>query len=427
MRNLVLSRTRNRVITDTKAPENFWDNWNGVEPSWYHVPPFNVQKSTEYEDEITYDNVTENYKSRSLAGEVIMNDYKNTRLKTYTPIGTAVPWMWIYGVERPWYKFVCPITSIVNWSSVNFTTLGSAPIDSMAQRTLKAAHAQVEEAAIQMLVTAAEFEKSVKTVTRVLGVMTNLLQKLRRKEKLFRKGDLSLEALADAYLEFRYGLRPMYYDVLGAVEALQEFGEKQRSRFTATETWSDSDSFPQTQNVTTGNRGRWNVQHYSSNRVTVRSGCLAEWVMDGKTAAQLTGIAQWRESLWELVPFSFIIDWFADVGNTIAALSPKIYSNILGSWTIVEEHKVNNYMLTACTLTSGGFAISNKSAIAGMTGLRIEDTKTRYANPKISAIPSWDVRLSVAKIVDLLAIIFMLYLGLRKSGSLTDSIIRKRV
>jgi hypothetical protein len=42
--------------------------------------------------------------------------------------------------------------------------------------------------------------------------------------------------------------------------------------------------------------------------------------------------------LYDLTPYSFVVDWFADVGSWISACTPNPACIILGSWnTIVEE------------------------------------------------------------------------------------------
>jgi len=44
---------------------------------------------------------------------------------------------------------------------------------------------------------------------------------------------------------------------------------------------------------------------------------------------------------WELIPFSFVVDWFVNFGDYIQALTPKLGIKGLSSWTtVIKETKV---------------------------------------------------------------------------------------
>lgn len=69
--------------------------------------------------------------------------------------------------------------------------------------------------------------------------------------------------------------------------------------------------------------------------VTVRSGVL---YADSFEPTQHFGIrlADIPEAMWELVPLSFVFDYFVNVGDYIGAMRAQAFSKVLASWTTTE-------------------------------------------------------------------------------------------
>ena len=68
-------------------------------------------------------------------------------------------------------------------------------------------------------------------------------------------------------------------------------------------------------------------------------------------------------SAWELVPYSFVVDWLANVGNYIAALTPKPGVNFLSSWVTTEETLMVTRTLSSFVPGSGWTASSTPSGV----------------------------------------------------------------
>lgn len=125
-------------------------------------------------------------------------------------------------------------------------------------------------------------------------------------------------AAADAWLGFTYGVKPLLSDCLGAVELL---------------------SRPKN----TGHQIKVKVSHSEQIRGTCRvvvgphetigdlDGVLrgsAQLILnlDDPFAFSLyqTGILNPLQTAWELIPYSFVVDWFAPVGQVIGGLQPAV-------------------------------------------------------------------------------------------------------
>lgn len=115
------------------------------------------------------------------------------------------------------------------------------------------------------------------------------------------------------------------------------------------------------------------------------------------------GIDQPLESIWELVPFSFILDWFFNIGNVISSWSLNPSLRPISSWVTVSELQTVTYLLNN-----------------GINGNRTHDWKTfvwtdgyyqatrliqeRFPNPARPILPSLKINLDIGKITDLATI-----------------------
>lgn len=73
--------------------------------------------------------------------------------------------------------------------------------------------------------------------------------------------------------------------------------------------------------------------------VSVRAGCLGE--LGGRSFASAFGLnlAAIPGSVYELLPYSFVVDWFVNLGRYIQALSADLQPELRGQW-ITERRKI---------------------------------------------------------------------------------------
>jgi len=107
--------------------------------------------------------------------------------------------------------------------------------------------------------------------------------------------------------------------------------------------------------------------------------------------------------LWELVPTSFILDWAANIGDTISALTPKIGVNELASWVVlrreaIAHNDVGNFRIPNGTYT--GYT-AKSFAIGSCSYGKREVFTERYINPALRTWPQVDVHLNAYKLLDL--------------------------
>jgi hypothetical protein len=139
--------------------------------------------------------------------------------------------------------------------------------------------------------------------------------------------------LEDLYLEFRYGVRPLIKDVedlLLAVQAEHKVPERQTFRSDKfTDEYSDSLFRRET-----GTYSSQDVYYTYDRSVEVRVGLLYEYTRDPFSSEYFGfGIDRLPIAVWEATPLSFISDWFFNLGEFIAAVTPSAGMSRRCAWT----------------------------------------------------------------------------------------------
>jgi hypothetical protein len=146
----------------------------------------------------------------------------------------------------------------------------------------------------------------------------------------------------------------------------------------------------------------WNRQ------VDVRAGILCQ--IEHLNRIGIYGLTQPIEAIWELIPFSFIVDWFFNVGSTIGGWIPEMGTRTLASWYVVTEttyqkldHWHNNFETEVPNPTSKIIAEFYRDLV----GCYIDETivkKARVPSPIRAVVPTFTLRLDTFKLIDLLII-----------------------
>lgn len=195
----------------------------------------------------------------------------------------------------------------------------------------------------------AELPESLRTLKQGIDVITMAIRKARnggftwsraaRALKLLKDGR-SLKRipsqLSNAWLTWRYGIRPLYWDALMIADIIQK-GYKRSSdvgllRKSASETWEETrNDFHQGGSSETDYDYMVQVQAKVKSRATIYYQKIGEVSLAsdllryyGLHPEQIPGL------LWELTPLSFTIDWFSNVGSWVAAITPRADCRILG-------------------------------------------------------------------------------------------------
>jgi hypothetical protein len=214
------------------------------------------------------------------------------------------------------------------------------------------------------------------------------------------------------------------YDAQGTIGALTQTAADFASRLTfrGKTVYSDSDfvSTPYVKTYTStyfgDRRYGYTLEESWQHLVNVRAGVLTQ--LEQYNALNTWGLLQPVESWWELVPFSFVIDWFINVGDTLASWTPHYGLKALASWYTVEDivyqsrRAVNPWWQPASN-TSVREHLDWKYWFSTAHVWRRIITKTRVPNPNRAITPTFTVRLNSFKFIDLVIILKQIMGGRR--------------
>lgn len=286
------------------------------------------------------------------------------------------------------------------------------PYSSLKDAAVAKAWANVDESEMQSLATLGELPETVQWMCSIMQRLIRLIKKLKRKKakllmqfltKLISKKTYK-DGLADCWLEFRYAVRPLFFDMRQAVAAFSKTLDK-KSRRTA-RGYTDSQSTVVTpctwddQYVVTSWNREKNIQY------SARAGVLYSLDEDINGVLAVFGLDQPLEAIWDLTPFSFILDWFFNIGDLIAGWSKNASLNALGSWvverlSIKESTKTFDFTMKAdiSPYTELDYTVLQQS---NATVERM--CQQRTVDPARPLMPSFKLNLDLAKLIDLAAI-----------------------
>lgn len=214
----------------------------------------------------------------------------------------------------------------------------------------------------------------------------------------------TMTEFASAWMEYRYGWRTLMYDLEAAQNSVARASaaKNRLDRYTAHESivdrtaFSDSGSF----HTPTGYRGvsgcAAQVSSYRTRRVDIRAGAgVSQTTFPDFTINPLL-------TAWELVPYSFIVDWFVDVGSVVAAHTPTLGRELEYMWISTKQTNVSNVSASWEPKPSSGLV-----QYTGSSGQAYDEyTETIYDRYPVAEIPfslSLNPRLDFSKYADLAA------------------------
>jgi len=220
--------------------------------------------------------------------------------------------------------------------------------------------------------------------------------------------------LASEWLQYRYGIMPLIYDLQSYIALLQGAGTRVRyvsnvagpgDPFSSDTGWVATNLHVETRMMCT--------RAYSHR-------ASAGLFVSAKTEIDNTGILRIGSTAWELVPFSFVADWFVNVNDVIAATEGRFTRNIVSGWytDVVNGYAVYTRNDRGRNYSSGGYYYQGYGTV--YDGSSEESTYRYRRNPlsSFSAVPGFRVKLNWKRFTDLAA----LGRGLASSARLRQSV-----
>jgi hypothetical protein len=268
------------------------------------------------------------------------------------------------GIAVPWYVSTSDISGVLS-------EIDLRPYVQMAA-------ASIYSSGFDALTFLAEFHK-------VVAMFRNIDDRLR---KLLRDRDI-----ASSWLEYRYGWRILFYDLVSLSNAIANLNDdrKRRSQRSGTSTYSDVVT---NYSFSDGNTGFTGVNQ-DRTEISVRGSVTADIIPPNIQFNPLV-------TTWELVKYSFIIDWFVNIGQAISALSfLALQTNYVAAGgvkvTFTRSRNMTSSYAVSGSVTEVSHAMTSSCSLSYLARSPMRVSMQPFVNPKA---------LDVSKILDTLALIY---------------------
>lgn len=257
---------------------------------------------------------------------------------------------------------------------------------------------------------AAEFRKTVEGVatlrSRAMTLWARFDDRVRTSSRKRRYRGMEVgQILAEIWLELRYMWRPLAYDMFSMQEAIRRLAEGiedplQRAYATGVDSALLS-------RVVTESGVRYkdgSSGGVAGVRVFSAQSCTVEVMAHASVGLQVTTREVFMTDPfvtgWELIPFSFVLDWFVTVGDMLTAFSPFATGQLRYASLATTVKKTYRSVNALQPIT--GYVWDTVSASPCVS----EKIVTNYSRREATPVPTlaFDVNLNVAKIIDLTAL-----------------------
>lgn len=239
----------------------------------------------------------------------------------------------------------------------------------------------------------AEFHQVVRMfrgcVTQFLDLCEQYAREVKNSKALYFNG---LLPTFNAWLQGRYGWRILVYDIQDINKLIETIDEEQLTR--AKERVGESFNYSEDNSRSLYASWYRNTSDLTSYKFSVRGSIIADFMPN---RIQLNPVV----TAWELVPYSFVVDWFFSIGRALEALSFLAVNNLYTAATGIYcevDRSVSSSVIPDSNWTSYTTDVDSWSASEKWT------YKERVP-AIVSYLPSLNVNLNYFKVLDLVALI----------------------
>lgn len=278
------------------------------------------------------------------------------------------------------------------------------PSQNLINAAVTAARANAAESEWDVLTFLAEIRETTQTLAglaRVFNARTvDMAYEARRQGRRLKRNPW--EMFRELWLWGRFGVRPIAYDIVSIANALSNqlvAGDLVRGRGKQVDSASDVSTW----SVDGGNTDTFYVEKLDWTR-TYRGVSYIELRSDSE-AKFGTDIVT---TLWEVTPYSFVVDYFVNIGMWVQTLGPMLQGRYEATGYSIKTEVSRELEMTQFAKDQASWAWTGSFGPAKNKLVREE-----YVRGPFSGLPppSWDPRLTLPRLIDLAA----LFIGGRRN------------
>jgi len=174
---------------------------------------------------------------------------------------------------------------------------------------------------------------------------------LSRLSRMGGRNKSGLDTLANGWLEYQYGWKPLISDLYGLVQAWHKGFVTSGTTFSIRAKVTDSKPYVIAQQATYQTDGPTYFYRGSGvSTATAKAGGKLRVTNSYLATLGSLGLLNPLSLAWELLPYSFVVDWFIPVGNYLAATTSTAGMQWVNGWSSIERKRVFE-----CQVYNGSF------------------------------------------------------------------------
>lgn len=302
------------------------------------------------------DTVTKGFKKISASGGIVMNPFYHTKRNITSEPGTNLRFG-LTGFPSFWGQYNGNWSGYyLNWGGdtdlvTRHSLIESAEVDRMKTLVSTRCLSQIGRPKTDNWENLAEMDKTFTTLKAPFYSWFRYYYKL---------GDVGSAYLSSAnlWLQMRYGLIPLMKSLIETVEQVKRNHKPERQTTRARDSISSASS--STASNTSSGVFRYDIGIQQTERHTVTAISVDEALFGRSLLHDFGFTAKGLWALpWELIPYSFIVDWFLNAGDYIGSLGNFFQEKSLGQCLVhTTESRYVRTLLSCASIASSHYVIT---------------------------------------------------------------------
>ncbi len=352
------SRTRTRGALVTVSPPTLFRNNAATGHVWAQITPFSCPVRVGSLETMS-DVVVKGFKKQQSLGKKFFNKMEYSKVLYEVGSGSGYQLQQVaspFDSERidgpSLYVYLTTFTGGTQ-SVPNVGALLPSDMGNLASEVSTRVMSERGRSSSNLWETLAEMDKTIDMFKHPIQKLTGIVYDASKAAEAGRFRGYAKNGMSNLWLAYRYGIRPIVSDLTGICQGLKKsVGKKEVS--------SRASGQINVTKVVLGSSTVGVVKVDYGNIIT--DTYLARgFSLDDVSLSVLNNIGFSGKGLitlpWELVRYSFVVDWIANVGDFIGAISPAFGWNPLGSGLTVTRTIDNQYYPVNTSIPSGAYLL----------------------------------------------------------------------